>query len=167
MASRILQPGASPLLLAPLLSSTCTLLYAHEQHFFLSLFNHATARAHSKPLINPYYKEFFSRGLPIVLGFLAVSAGTALANLRVNQTLLQTKGTFWWYAAGAGLSLGHLAYVPLIAPHVQTLVDGKEGENLNDALDKWLVVNWRRMLTVDLGAWVAFGVAVLGTLENL
>ncbi|EQB53633.1 hypothetical protein CGLO_06622 [Colletotrichum gloeosporioides Cg-14] len=164
MASRVLYPGTSPLLLAPLLSSTCTLLYARDQHFFLSLFNHPTVRTHSKPLINPYYKEFFSCGLPIVLSFLAVSAGTALANLKVNQTLLQTKGTFWWYVAGAGLSLGHLAYVPFIAPHVQTLVDGKEGEDLNEALGKWLVVNWRRMVTVDLGAWVAFVVAVVGTL---
>ncbi|TDZ48412.1 hypothetical protein CTRI78_v008202 [Colletotrichum trifolii] len=151
--------------LAPLLSSTCTLLFAHDQHFFLTLLNRPETRKQSTNLIPTYFRLFFRQGVVVVLGFITISTATAIANLYTSPANLRANRTYWWYAAGGLQSLAHLAYVPFVAPHVQTLVDAKEDMNPNDVLDSWLTVNFRRFLTTDLGAWIAFGVAALGSVR--
>ncbi|OHF02951.1 hypothetical protein CORC01_01709 [Colletotrichum orchidophilum] len=151
---------------APLVSSTCTLLFAWDQHFFLSLFNDTPAlRKKSAPMLKPYFNTFFSRGVFIVLGFIAVSTSTGIANLYNQPAALRIRSTLWWYAAGTAMSAGHLLYVPAVAPHVKALAEAKGDDDVNGILDKWLKANWWRMVTVDLGAWVAFGVAALNTLR--
>lgn len=168
MASGLIFDPLTALRAAPLISSTCTLLYAWDQHFFLSMLNCPSREIRPKatPVLQPYYVLFFRRGLPIVLTFILASAASAVANLRVRPDDLRAKGSFAWYAAGAALSAAHLAYVPWIAPSVQTLFEADPEEtDLHETLDGWLALNWRRMVTVDLGAWVAFAVAVAGTLR--
>ncbi|GKT44369.1 uncharacterized protein ColSpa_04550 [Colletotrichum spaethianum] len=166
MASRLFFDPMVALRVAPLVSSSGTLLFAWAQHFFLGLFNDNTeARKKSAPLLKPYFDTFFRRGVWVVLGFVAVSVSTAAANLYKQPEALQNKGTFWWYAAGATLSAGHLAYAPLVAPHVKALVEAEAEDDVNGILDDWLSVNWWRMVTVDVGAWLAFGVAVATTLS--
>ncbi|KAF6822629.1 integral membrane protein [Colletotrichum musicola] len=166
MASRLVFDPLTALRAAPLVSSTCTLLYAWDQHFFLSMLNSPLPeiRYRSKPVLQPYFSLFFRRGLPIVLTFIIASTASAVANLRVQSDGLRAKGSFMWYVAGAALSAGHLAYVPWIAPSVRDVVEATE-EDVNERLDGWLALNWLRMVTVDLGAWIAFGVAVAGTLR--
>ncbi|RSL53419.1 hypothetical protein CEP54_010436 [Fusarium duplospermum] len=46
---------------APLVSTTCSLLYAWDQHFFLGLLNRPENRATSKPLLQSYFTTFFHR----------------------------------------------------------------------------------------------------------
>ncbi|KAL0944801.1 uncharacterized protein CTRU02_202688 [Colletotrichum truncatum] len=166
MASRVIFDPLVALRAAPLVSSTCTLLFAWDQNLFLGMLNAPNTRKKSTPVLQSYFQTFFPRGLTMVLGFIAVSATTAVANLRLNPNLLRAKGTFWWYAAGASLSLGHLVYVPFVAPKLQALMEAKEDTDLNDTLDSWLSLNWQRLLTTDLGAWIAFGIAVTGTLRT-
>ncbi|KXH33022.1 hypothetical protein CSIM01_05157 [Colletotrichum simmondsii] len=151
---------------APLVSSTCTLLFAWDQHFFLSLFNDTSElRKKSAPMLKPYFNTFFSRGVFFVLGFIAVSTSTGIANLYTQPAALRSQGTYWWYAAGAAMSAGHLLYVPAVAPHVKALAEAKDDDDVNGILDEWLKANWLRMVTVDLGAWLAFGVGALSTLR--
>ncbi|KZL83286.1 integral membrane protein [Colletotrichum incanum] len=165
MASRLFFDPMVALRAAPLVSSTCTLLYAWDQHFLLSLFNRTPeTRKKSAPLLRSYFDAFFRRGVWSVLGFVTMSISTTAANLYKQPEALQSKGTFWWYVAGATLSAGHLAYVPLVAPHVKALMEAEGEDDVNGILDEWLRVNWWRMITVDLGAWVAFGVSVATTL---
>ncbi|TEA09888.1 hypothetical protein C8034_v011549 [Colletotrichum sidae] len=47
--------------LAPLLSSTCTLLFAHDQHFFLTLFNRPETRKQSTNLVPTYFRLFSAK----------------------------------------------------------------------------------------------------------
>ena len=165
MASRLVFDPLVALRAAPLISSTCTLLYAWDQHLFLTNFNLAETRKLSTPLVSPYFKAFFRRAIYQVLGFLAVTASTSVANLYTRRAALDARGSAaWWYTAGALLAGGHLVFVPFIAPSVKDLIEGKDGEEANDTLDRWLSVNAVRGLTVDLGAWVACAIAVGKTL---
>ncbi|KAB5576597.1 hypothetical protein GE09DRAFT_627177 [Coniochaeta sp. 2T2.1] len=174
MASTLLPfPGLTALRLLPLLSSTCTLLYARDQDFFLSLLNRPDdTRAHSKRLLPPYFRAFFRQGVVFVVACLAVTTWGSVANLYFSGRVLRERGSWWSYVAAATGAVGHLAFVPGVAGSIRRIseADGKgegegemskEGEvDVNAELDEWLGVNWWRMVTVDLGAWVACCVAV-------
>ncbi|KAK2040428.1 hypothetical protein LZ31DRAFT_474555 [Colletotrichum somersetense] len=166
MASRLFFDPMVALRVAPLVSSTCTLLYARDQHFFLGLFNRtAENRMKSAPMLKSYFGDFFRRGVGFVLGVIAISVTTATANLYIQPEALRRTGASWWYALGAAMSAGHLAYVPFVAPRVKALMEAEGEEDVNGILDSWLGVNWWRTVTVDFGAWLAFGVAVATSLH--
>ncbi|KAB5540568.1 hypothetical protein GE09DRAFT_260300 [Coniochaeta sp. 2T2.1] len=179
MASTLLPiPGLTALRLLPLLSSTCTLLYARDQEFFLSLLNRPdNTRAHSKRLLPPYFRAFFRQGVVFVVACLAVTTWGSVANLYVSGRVLRERGAWWAYVAAATGAVGHLAFVPGVAGSIRRIseadgmeegrkegevdgVEGVDGVDVNAELDEWLGVNWWRMVTVDLGAWVACCVAV-------
>ncbi|KAI1641218.1 hypothetical protein F4809DRAFT_216543 [Biscogniauxia mediterranea] len=165
MASGLFFDPMVALRAAPLVSSTCTLLYAWDQHLFLSLLNARQVREHSRPMIPIYFKKLFYRALPMVLGFLTVTTSTAVANLYTQRATLQARGSLWWYTAGAALAVSHLGFVPFIAPSVKGMIEASSEDDANKSLDEWLSVNMIRSLTVDLGAWIAVTVAVVKTLR--
>lgn len=168
MASGLILDPVVLLRVAPLVSSTCTLLFASDQSFFLGLFNKpAEHRRRSRALLPAYFDVFFRRGVGFVLGCLAATFGSSLANLLVRKPALVARGQAgWWYVAGAVFALGHLFFVPVIAPIVKAVMDAdKEGKDANAELDRWLVVNRVRMLTVDLAAWAACLGGVVASLQ--
>lgn len=160
MASKLFFDPLVALRAAPLVSSTCTLLYAWDQHHFLSILNHPDIRKLSQPLVSPYFKISFQRAVFQVVGFLAVTASTSVFNLYTGRPSLNAHGSASWYIAGAILSAGHLLFVPIIAPSVKGLVEDKHEKDSNNTLYKWLSINAIRGLTVDLAAWMACAVAV-------
>lgn len=159
MASRLFFDPLVALRAAPLVSSTCTLLFAWDQHLFLSNFNLPETRKQTGLIISPYFKSFFQRAIWQVLGFITVTASTSVLNLYTGRPLLNARGSASWYMAGATLSAGHLLFVPIIAPKVRDLAEDTKGDS-NDSLDRWLSINAVRGLTVDLAAWVACIIAV-------
>lgn len=163
MASKRVFDPLVILRVAPLLSSTCTLLYAYDQHFFLGMMNEPETRRHSKAMLPAYFTTFFKRGVVFVVSMLAMTTWGSVANLYSDRTTLRSKGSLWWYMGGAAFSTGHLLFIPFVAPSVAAVTQG-EGD-VNDRLDEWLSVNKLRMVTVDLAAWVALGVAVGRTLS--
>lgn len=167
MASRLFFDPLVALRTAPLVSATCTLLYARDQDFFLRLFNEPDEhRTKSRALLPSYWQAFFRRGIFVVIGCLAVTFWSSVANLYVRRPALRAKQSFWWYVAAAGLSVGHLLFVPAVAPSVKAIWDAdEEGTDANAALDEWLWVNKIRMWSVDLAAWAACVVAMTRTLE--
>ena len=160
MASGLFFDPLVALRAAPLVSSTCTLLYAWDQHLFYSNFNRPETRLLTKPVVAPYFKVSFRRGLPQVLILITATTATAIANLYNSRPLLNTRGSTTWYRAAAALAASHLLFVPFIAPKVKGLVEEDPAVDANDALDGWLSTNAIRSLTVDLAAWVACVVAV-------
>lgn len=160
MASRLIFDPLVVLRTAPLVSATCTLLYARDQHFFLSGLNQPDTRKHSAPLLSGYFRYTFRHGVVLVVAAVGFTFGTSVANLYTHSASLHTSRSHWWYAAGAGFSLGHLLFVPAIAPSVKGLMDTPEGEDVRGFLDRWLSINALRTLTVDLAAWGALVVAV-------
>lgn len=171
MASNLFFDPLVALRATPLVSTTCTLLFAYEQHFFLSLFNRPQTRPETRRFLPAYFTMFFAEGVVQVFGFLGVTAVSSLANLYLHNrgtVLLDEQGAYWWYAAAAGLAVSHLLYTPLVAPPVFAIRGDrplKQGEDVNTKLDDWLWANKLRMLTTDLGAWMAAVFAVGRTLS--
>lgn len=171
MASNLFFDPLVALRVAPLVSTTCTLLFAYEQHFFLSLLNRPQTRQETRRFLPAYFTMFFAEGVVQVFGFLGVTAVSSLANLYLHNrgtVPLGEQGAYWWYAAAAGLAVSHLLYTPLVAPPVFAIRGDKPlklGEDVNTKLDDWLWVNRMRMLTTDLGAWMAAVLAVGRTLS--
>ncbi|RCI10216.1 hypothetical protein L249_8518 [Ophiocordyceps polyrhachis-furcata BCC 54312] len=144
----------------PLISSTCSLLFAWDQHFFLSLLNKPETRPHSRPLLTSYFAPCFRRGLPFVLAAVSVSFGSGMANF----FLARSSPSLPFYVVGSALAFSHLLYAPFIGPSCRKLLFADTSDP-NADLDSWLSVNALRSLTVDLGAWVAFIVATVGSLR--
>ncbi|KAH6844754.1 hypothetical protein B0I37DRAFT_378198 [Chaetomium sp. MPI-CAGE-AT-0009] len=166
MAPRLFIDPVVALRAAPLVSATCTFLYARDQDFFLRIFNRPENRQKSRPLLPSYWNTFFRRGIVVVVGCLGTTFWSSIANLFIRQPALRAKQSFWWYVAGAALSAGHLLFIPAVAPSVTAIWDAdKDGTDANAALDVWLSVNRVRMWTVDFAAWAACVVAVTKTLE--
>ena len=173
MASGAFLDTKTALLLTPLVSSTCTLLFAWDQHFFLSLFQHPEVReTGANTYIPVYFRHFFAGGLPMVVSFLTVTTSSIIASVSLSKPLLKARGSLPWYTAGAALALGHLLYVPAVYHKVQAISENKgpdgvpKGLSNLDFLGQWLDVNFLRMLTTDLGAWICCFVAVSKTLGS-
>lgn len=167
MASRLFYDPVVLLRVAPLVSSTCTLLYAADQDFFLGILNQSKhdIRVKSRSLLPSYFATFFRRGVVFVVGCLAATTWSSIANLYVRRQALVARQSGWWYVASGALSIGHLFFIPLIAQPVKAIIDAdKEGADANASLYKWLQINRIRMLTVDLSAWIASVGAVVSTL---
>lgn len=165
MASRQFFDPLVALRAAPLISSTCTLLFAWDQTFFLSLMNQPQNRAKTKPVLRGYFNSFFYRATGSVCAFVALTTSTSAVNVYTQRDLLRSRGSLNWYIAGAALAAGHLLFVPAIAPSCQALVEAGEDTDTNRVLDEWLWINTARMVTVDLAAWTAIVVAVFKTLR--
>lgn len=155
------------LYVAPVVSSTCTLLFARDQDFFLSLFTDKDVPPSHRNLINTilpnHFARFFRKGIYGVITF--IGATTWLAGGSA-YSVGRGHAAFGWYVGAATLAVGHLGYVPWVAPRVKKVVDGKEeeGDDNAEGLRAWLGVNAVRMWTTDLGAWVCCMAAVMKTL---
>ncbi|RLL96039.1 hypothetical protein CFD26_105597 [Aspergillus turcosus] len=166
MASRMIFDPLVALRLAPLISSTCSLWFAWDQHLFLSIFVSPENRSFSNQFVPTYFRTFFRRGLTWVLVLLGLSLSTAGLNIVTDGASLRARQSLQWYAAGAAFATGHVAFAPFVAPKVRAISeDHSQGQSTRD-LEAWLRLNRIRMFTVDLAAWVCFGVGAIWTLGD-
>ncbi|PYI32196.1 hypothetical protein BP00DRAFT_342185 [Aspergillus indologenus CBS 114.80] len=165
MASRVFSGPLIALRLAPLVSSTCSLWFAWDQNLFLRTFVHPANRAASDRSLPTYFRTFFRSGVTWVLVLLGFSLATAGMNIVTDRASLAQRQSLRWYVAGAALTAGHTLYAPVVAPIVRAISeDHSKGHSTRD-LERWLWWNFLRMVTVDLGAWVCFGVGAIQTLN--
>ncbi|KAI9898498.1 hypothetical protein N3K66_006858 [Trichothecium roseum] len=161
--------GKAVLLLAPLVSSTCSLWFSHDQHLFLSTLIRPELRARGNALLPAFWRSFFLPGVARVVGLLAVTAWSSAGAAYLHGAQLRGAGSVWWYAGAAGAATGHLLFVPAVAPRIRDMSRGEEAEDAEGAnvgaQEEWLRFNWVRMVTVDAAAWVCAAVAVLKTIE--
>ncbi|KKP07016.1 hypothetical protein THAR02_00895 [Trichoderma harzianum] len=166
MASRAFFDPVVALRAAPLLTSTCSLWFAWDQHFFLHLFNKPEIRSKSNELLPTYFGYFFRGGVTRVLVLLSLTVSSTLATCLVNHDSHWANGSLRWYTAGMVLAASHLAFVPAIAPKVQAVIeDTSKGQSIKD-LDSWLTIHAWRGLTVDLAAWGCFVVATVRNIQS-
>lgn len=173
MASGAFIDGKTALLLTPLVSSTCTLLFAHDQDVFLRIFTTPAVSNLGNGILPPYIRRFVPLGLKRVFGFLSVTIGASIASSYVAAPLLTAQGSLRWYQASAVLATAHLVFAPLVVPRLKAMMEGVETVTNDDVdetkkrnvvvLKEWLVVNGIRSLTTDLGAWVCCFIAVAKT----
>ncbi|KAK3196017.1 mRNA splicing protein [Lecanicillium sp. MT-2017a] len=158
--------GKTALLLTPLVSSTCTVLFAFDQHSFLEPFTRRACYRRSNDLLPSYMKIFSPRCLAQVMSFLGVTTWSSAAALYACRALLRAKGSTRWYGAAAAMACAHLLYVPLVASKARAIMDDDgvavedEGSTNADILCSWLKVNVARTVTTDLVGWVCAFVAV-------
>jgi len=128
MASGAFAGGIDPkkaLLLAPLASSTASLVFGWDQHLFLSLL---TAAPHGEAVLPGYWRALFPRGVAQVLALLSVTAGASAGAAWAHGGLLRRTGSLGWYAAAGVLALGHLGFVPAVAGRIRDLLERADGE---------------------------------------
>ncbi|KAH8177272.1 hypothetical protein LIA77_02354 [Sarocladium implicatum] len=169
MASGAFVDPKKLLLAGPLVSSTCTLLFARDQDFFLSLLTPPSLptsdRAKVNSLLPSHFSRFFNGGIPFVLTFLTATTGLGCASA---WSLGRESRAFGWYVCGVGLAVGHLGFTPWVAPRIKAIVEdegkGSNGKDNVEVLSEWLAVNRVRMWTTDLGAWVCCAMAAITAL---
>jgi hypothetical protein len=143
--------------LLPLLTSTAFLQFATGETFFFSLFLRPSHSAQSATLL-PSYLSAFSR--PAILIIASILGTQLLASL---VTIALSEQTFWYWA-GFALTLGHFPFAPFAAPllaDIAKMERGKEKEEVREKMERFLRVHAVRTWTVNLGAWVCFGIAVV------
>lgn len=156
MSPSTFEPLAT-LTIAPLVSSTCTLWYAFDQHHFLAIF----ATDKFEKVIPDYFTRFFAAGLPRVLGLLGTTCLSVIGNYLYRYDSLVANQSLRWYLAGAALAVSHLTFVPLVLPQVKELQGKSERcHRPRQVLSEWLYWHDVRTYTVDLAAWACFAIAV-------
>ncbi|KAF7539839.1 hypothetical protein G7Z17_g12339 [Cylindrodendrum hubeiense] len=156
------------LLVTPLISSTCTLWFSRDQDFFLSIFTERIDEKKANDVLPSYITGMTLRGTSAVVGLIAITSFSSLANIWLYRPILQSRGSLRWYAWTAALALGHIAWVPAVAWKLKTLMDGTaeaEGTTNVDTMKRWLLVNFTRMVTTDLSAWLCAVAAISTTLH--
>ena len=144
--------------LLPLLTSTAVLQFATDETFFFSLFLRPSHSAQSATLL-PSYLSAFSR--PAILIIASILGTQLLASLAAIALSEQT----FWYWVGFALTLAHFPFAPFAAPllvDIAKMERGKEKEEeVREKMERFLRVHAVRTWTVNLGAWVCFGIAVV------
>ena len=144
--------------LLPLLTSTAYLQFAIDETFFFSLFLRPSHSAQSATLLPSYLSAFSRPALLIIASILGTQLLTSLAAIALSE---QT----FWYWAGFALTLAHFPFAPLAAPllvDIAKMERGKEKEEeVRGKMERFLRVHAMRSWTVNLGAWVCFGVAAV------
>lgn len=170
MASGLIN-GKTALLLTPLVTATCSLFFARDEHLFLSGFTDKKHSALANKLLPTYFERFFYDSFPMLMSTLGGTFWGSLGAIYVTRPLLDRKGSYAWYVATAVLSMAHLGFVPMVAGPIKDMIDDgnadaevEEEEKNVDKLKTWLGVNKVRMLTVDLAAFACAFIAAAKTL---
>jgi hypothetical protein len=86
--------------IAPLLSTSFSLMFSWDQDFFLTLFLHPTISPQSDAILLGYFTPFFDQGGFIILGLYAIAVLTAGATLVFETTASGGSAVLRWYWAG-------------------------------------------------------------------
>lgn len=117
MASGLFVDPATLLRLTPLISSTCTLWFAWDQRVMYSTFTHPDLHKESTAILPLWWRKVFeSHDVERVLFPITVTAVASFVNIRKYGRLLQAKGSWAWYAAGAALAVGQYVFSELVVP---------------------------------------------------
>ncbi|KAI6082921.1 hypothetical protein F4821DRAFT_245764 [Hypoxylon rubiginosum] len=149
---------------APLVTSTASLVVAGDSHLFLSSFISLAPqqRQQVNQLAPRYFEAFFWRGLPVIF----VSYGLSIALGAANAYSLRPSHPWAWYAGGSVLALAHFAFVPKIAVKVRDAIDPNYDEGAK-TYQGWLDVHYVRMALADIPAWTCFLIATLKSLKSI
>ncbi|KAI1387244.1 uncharacterized protein F4822DRAFT_405848 [Hypoxylon trugodes] len=151
---------------APLVTSTASLVIANDSHLFLSsLLAVKRHRAEVNVIAPRYFEEFFWRGLPEIFVTFGLSIAFGLANVYYKPYAASR----FWYAGASALALLHFTFVPTIAQTVKATVESEEipDGKAREAIRGWLDVHHVRMVVSDIPSWTCFFVAALKALTPI
>ncbi|KAB8259503.1 putative integral membrane protein [Aspergillus pseudonomiae] len=165
MASGVVIDPYALLRAAPLATSTGSLVLATSELIYYSGLVQPPTRKKSDSILAQYWRYVFPRGVSLVLALNVTTIGTSLCNIFLknpcSRPLPVSRTTFYW--AGLMGAIGHLAFVPFVAPPIQRILDNTDPEaETSKEMDIWLGIHRIRMLVADIPAWLAFvGAAML------
>lgn len=151
--------GLRLLRLFPALTSTTLLMFAFDEHHFLSPFASPTLLQRSNAFLPDYFQRWLRRGKwVIILGYPATFLGAA-ANLGIaRESTTATK----LYATGLLFNLAHImVFGPRMLGLLEDIKEGVPQGNVVESLRTWLGINEVRAWTTDFPAWVCFVAAVV------
>ncbi|KAF2008501.1 hypothetical protein BU24DRAFT_97633 [Aaosphaeria arxii CBS 175.79] len=128
-----------------------------------------------------WFTNFFNTGVWSVVGLNTLTGLSAAANILLFGHALDAR-VRKWYVVGWAAAAAHMLFIPLVQGSVEGIIgmavrqevgeapkEETEGGKLTKAqkyLRDWANVHTIRMVTVDVAAWVAFGVGVVGALTK-
>jgi hypothetical protein len=165
MASGLFFDPMKLLRLAPLVTTTSSLMYAWDEHWFLSGFLRPEYKHHSEEMLPRYFRRFFEQGIWIIASLNTLTLSSSVANLLIDRPTLDRLGSSRWYWAGLGFTVCHFLFVPLIAYPIRDIMeDRSKGQSTKD-LKRWIDIHRIRVLVADLPGWMSFVMAVLLTFQ--
>ncbi|KAF4160359.1 hypothetical protein CNMCM8927_004817 [Aspergillus lentulus] len=162
MASGLIFDPLQLLRVAPLATSTGSLVHALVELFTNSAFLQPSIRKSSDAVLPKWYTYVFNRQIVSVLALNLATISTGLSNIllsRSRSALPLSRTTFYW--AGVAGAVAHLFFVPFVAPRIQRIVENSNENGATVEMEEWLGFHRIRMLVADLPAWLAFAGAVM------
>ena len=147
--------------LAPLITSTASLMYAHDQHIFFLTFLHPSYRSEA----NQFFPRWFKICLQRALWPIATLYPLSILSSATNIYLLDPKSADarLWYWSGLAFTTGHFLFGKKAKRLLDEIQNDKSKGKSTEDMREWLDMNFVRSLTVDLLGWVSFvGAAVVG-----
>ncbi|KAL5359746.1 putative integral membrane protein [Aspergillus floccosus] len=164
MASGLVFDPIRLLRVAPLASSTASLVYATTELIVNNGFLQPEIRSKSNQLLPRWYSYMFNRGIWVVVGLNMTTVWTSVASLWLDARRpdgARPGSIFYWI--GLAGAIGHMLFIPWVATPIQNMVEDRNEEGATREMETWLSVHRVRMLVADLPAWLGFGAAVLTT----
>ncbi|KAI1401839.1 hypothetical protein F4819DRAFT_456884 [Hypoxylon fuscum] len=149
--------------IAPVISSTCTLWLAIDQHSSLQILTRPRIHGLDERFLPSYFIAFFDSIVYRVVGLLLTTMASVAGIVRFSDMSSGEHCSNHWYVASACLAMVHLLVYPVIAPHVEALRRDCREKNV-DELQGWLRIHRLRTLIIDLPAWMC---CVIGAIHCL
>ncbi|KAJ5978306.1 hypothetical protein N7501_001648 [Penicillium viridicatum] len=73
---------------APLLTTTSALLYAWDEHWYLSGFLRSEHKSKTETILPSYFRRFFEQGVFIIAGLNTLTVSTSVAHLLIDRPVL-------------------------------------------------------------------------------
>ena len=141
--------------LAPLVTSTASLTFAHDQHLFFSPWLHQSYQPEANALLPRWFHICLKRALVVIITLYPLNALFAIANL---YTCSEGRVKVWYWS-GLAFTMGHFLFAKNALGLLDRVQYEKEKGQCTRDLRQWLDMHAWRSLVVDLLGWVSFGVA--------
>uniref|UniRef100_A0A060T4B2 ARAD1C03124p n=1 Tax=Blastobotrys adeninivorans TaxID=409370 RepID=A0A060T4B2_BLAAD len=143
---------------APLISSTATLVHALAELNFLGAMVHPNTREKCNEIVPKVFRNYFSAGVQYVIAYGLTSVSLSIVNL-VGQYSV-SGASRQWYMAGMAYAVAHYLFLPKVASPVRDIIeDASQGKSTED-LDRWLSIHRVRMAVADIPAWLCYILAI-------
>lgn len=153
--------------LAPLLTSTTTLMYAFDHHLFFSAFLAPHLHSQSTTYLPKWLQVFtvpakwvIFLGYPTTLTLALTNYFSITSSQSSSSLRLTSSSAGIWYLCGAAGTVAHFFFAPTALRLLGEMMDEKQSDKCLGKMKEWLDMNIRRELVADIPAWVSFGIAV-------
>lgn len=163
MASGLLFDPLKLLRLAPLITSTATLMYAHDQHLFFGAWTHESYRKEANTFLPRWFKICLQRAIAIIFTFYPITMILAGANIFLGDPANQKATNF--YYSGLAFTFGHFLFGKWAMRLLGAIENDESKGNSTTDMRSWLAMNMIRSVTVDLLGFLSYLMAAMASLK--